>query len=534
MKTQNKKLIISLSLMLLGFSLIVPVFSQESASMQVNRVVWGQSLNAPIKVYPGTEGVPLIVEIQNLYPSSSINGISAVLSLEDSYFTDIYGNPNATATGVPEVVELLTPADQVASMGFFTLTFHLNVQDDALPGTYQLPLTVTYSPIQLLNNTQMITQPLNVACTISNTSSAITVSASPAILNSGDQVKVSGNLNPAIENASINLAFQEPNGNKFNQTIQTKLDGFFNYSYVPINAGHWTVNASWLGDAQRSGSWAVASFDVQLSGSLALSISSDRIKAGFDNQVNITLTNDGEVPFSSLDLSYTVPPPLVASGVTQWSFNSIDAGDDLTVPVVLYAPYASIGNTFTSAFTVVCRDDYGQTQNYQFSVGLVIVGNVELGVYDSVVKPVVGVNGSKIEITTTLLNRGNVPALYVNATILPNAILNLTAESAVYLGDVDANSQSPFTLSANVGKETASGTYPVTLRIDYRNDQNVDYSFNYTFNLQVKMGNDSDTDETYTLGLPELGVIVAVIAAVACLVIVLYQRKIKKRSNVRA
>ncbi|MCW4023444.1 MAG: hypothetical protein NWF01_00200 [Candidatus Bathyarchaeota archaeon] len=534
MKIQCKKLVIVLSLMLLSFSLVVPVFSQEAASLQVNRVVWGQSLNAPINVGPGSEGVPLIVEIQNLYPGSSINGISGVLSLEGSYFTDIYGNPNATAAGVPEVVELLTPADQVSSMGFFTLTFHLNIKDDALPGTYQLPLNVTYSPVQLLNNTQRLTQPLNVTCTISDTPSAIVVSASPAILNSGDQVKLSGSLNPAIEDANITLAFQEPNGNKFNQTITTKLDGFFNYSYGPLTAGHWTVNASWLGDTQNSGSWAVTSFDVQSPVSLELSVSNDRIKAGFDNQVNITLTNDGEADFSSLDLTYTVPPPLVASGKTQWSFNSLGVGDNLTVPVVLYAPYASIGNTFSSAFTVVCRDDYGQTQNYQFSVGLVIVGNVELGVYDSVVNPAVGVNGSKIEITTTLLNRGNVPALYVNATILTNAVLDLTSESSVYIGDVDANSQSPFTLSANVDKATATGTYPVTLRIDYRNDQNVDYSFNYTFNLQVKMGDQTVTEENGALGLPELGLLISVIAIAACLMIVLYRSRLSKGNTVRA
>jgi hypothetical protein len=200
----------------------------------------------------------------------------------------------------------------------------------------------------------------------------------------------------------------------------------------------------------------------------------------------------------------------------------------LTVPVVLYAPFASIGNTFSSVFTVVCRDDYGQMQNYQFAVGLVIVGNVELGMYECTVKPEVGIIGSKIEVTTTLLNRGNVPALYVNATILPNAVLDLTPGSSVYIGDVDMNSQSPFTLSANVSKDAVKGTYPVTLRIDYRNDQNHDVSFNYTFNLHVDVNNESVTVKNNLVGLPEIGLIGAVIAGAACLVIILYRRKIGK------
>lgn len=535
MKIQYKKLIIFLSLIeILSFAFIVPVYSQETVPMQVNRAVWGQSLNSPAKVYPGDEGVSLIVEIQNLSPSSSIKGLSGVLSLENTSFTDIYGNPTATATGVPTIVNLLTPSDQVPAMGFFTMTFPLNVKDDALPGTYQLRLAVNYSLTQLLNYTQGLLQSLNVTCTISNAASTIAVSASPAKLNLGEQVKLSGSLQPAIENANINLAFQDPNGNKFNQTITTKLDGSFNYSYVPKNAGFWTVNASWLGDAQNGGNWASTSFEVHLPVSLALTVSSDRLKAGLDNQVNITLTNDGKVAFSSLNLSYTVPAPLVSSGKTQWTLNSLDAGNNFTVPVVLYAPFASIGNTFNSGFTVVCRDDYGQMQSYQFSVGLVIVGNVELGVYDSIVKPEVGVNGSKIEITATLLNRGNVPALYVNATILPNAVLDLTPESSVYVGDVDENSQAPFTLSANVDKDTANGTYPVTLRIDYRNDQNLDNSFNYTFNLQVDTNSQSVAVKNDVIGFPELGLIVAVIVGAACLIIVIYRRQISKSSSTRA
>ncbi len=103
----------------------------------------------------------------------------------------------------------------------------------------------------------------------------------------------------------------------------------------------------------------------------------------------------------------------------------------------------------------------------------------------------------------------------------------------MYIGDVDENSQSPFTLSANINEDTATGTYPVTMRIDYRNDQNIDKSFNYTFNLKVKMDSQSVTEEAPVIGLPELALIIAVIAVAACLIIVLYRRKISK-STVRA
>jgi hypothetical protein len=180
MKINHKKVIVFLALIeILSFSLILPVNSQENVPLQVNRVVWGQSLNAPVKVYPGDEGVSLIVEIQNLSPNSSIRGISGVLTLESNSFTDIYGNPTATAIGTPTIVNPLSPSDQVAAMGFFTMIFHLNVKDSALSGTYQLELKVDYSMVQLLNYTQGVTYSLSVPCTISNASSTIKLSASP-------------------------------------------------------------------------------------------------------------------------------------------------------------------------------------------------------------------------------------------------------------------------------------------------------------------------------------------------------------------
>jgi hypothetical protein len=267
---------------------------------------------------------------------------------------------------------------------------------------------------------------------------------------------------------------------------------------------------------------------------LSLSILGDRIKAGYDNQLTLTLRNNGNVSFSALNMSYTLPPPLVSSSKNQWTLSSLGANQSYSIPLTIYAPFASIGNTFSSALTVICRDDYGGFQTYNFPVGLVIVGNVELGVYDSVVNPEAVTNGSKIEITTTLLNQGTVPAIYVNASILPNPILELTPQSSVYIGDVDENSQAPFTLEANVTKNTAEGSYPVTLRIDYRNDQNLDNTFNYTFTLQVTHQKAVEDTKNDVVGYSETVIVVAIIAVAAVAVLFVYCKSRSRKNPKRA
>ncbi len=528
MKNLYKRIIVlAILLQLVSFAFMLPVQSQQTIPFAFTGAVWGQSLAAPVKVYPG-DAAPFIVELQNLSPDVTIKGVTGVLMLDNTPFVDLYGGTNATAIGTPTITDILSPSDQVAPKGFFTFTFHLEVNEDAAPGTYILNLLVNYSTVSLLTYTDGIPQTLQVPCTVSPAQSTVTVSASPTSLESGDQVKLSGTIQPAVEDATVNLAFKDPLGNQINQTVKTKIDGVFNYSFNPEAHGKWTVNASWAGNAGHQGNWAAATFEVSLTDSLEVTLTNDRIKAGYDNSFNITVKNSGNLTLSTLDFTFTLPPPLVSVGKSHWTLNSLAPGKNYSIPVVVYAPFASIGNTISATFATTCQNEYGQSKNYNNALGLVIIGNVELGVYDNVVNPEVAINGSKIEITPTLLNKGTTPALYVNASILPNPILELSPLSSVYIGDVDENSQAPFTLSANVTKDAKAGTYPVTLRIDYRNDQNLDNSFNYTFNLEVAPGSQSEVVKNDFIGLPQLALVVVVIVVAACLMILVYRRQISK------
>jgi hypothetical protein len=72
------------------------------------------------------------------------------------------------------------------------------------------------------------------------------------------------------------------------------------------------------------------------------------------------------------------------------------------------------------------------------------------------------------------------------------------------------------------------------MRIDYRNDQNLDNSFNYTFNLQVTTNTQSNTIKNDAAGYPEIGLVVALIAVAACLIMLVYRRQVNKSKTIRA
>jgi len=207
MKKRIKANLIFLFFILL-FSLIsirIEIFQVKGdyVEFKVGRVVWGDNIDSPIKAYPGDSEVPLTVEVQNLSPDKTIKGVTATLLLDNSPFTDIYGNPNASATGKPTVGEVLNPTDKIEPKSFFTLTFTLDIDEDAIPGTYEQTMIVKYSLESGNDFVEGSPQNLRVEIVISKIESTITVSVSPQVVEEGEALRVSGSIDPALSPISM-------------------------------------------------------------------------------------------------------------------------------------------------------------------------------------------------------------------------------------------------------------------------------------------------------------------------------------------
>jgi hypothetical protein len=514
------------------------VRGQRSAELKATRVVWGDTPDSPTKAYPGDTERALTVEMQNYSPEETIKGVSAVLFFPNRSFTDVYGNPNASATGSPAVGELLSPTDEIEPKGFFTLTFTLDIDEDTVPDTYHCNMTVKYAIKRNGDYGEGLPQDFVIQIVVSKISSTITVAASPQTAEIGQAVRISGSIDPATENATVNLAYKRPDGTRVTASSKTSADGSFSTSYRPDVDGVWSVNASWEGDAKYEGEWVSASFEIRLPVSLTVTASGNRLTGGVDEEINITILNSGSVPVSALDASFTVASPLVFRGRDHWTFDYLAPGSSTTISVQIYGPSSAIGSTYSGSLVLNYRDDYGEILSETFPVGLIVVGYVELVAYDETVSPQPVRNGSRFEITTTLLNKGNIAAMYVNASILPSEILTLTSESAAYVGEVEENSQSPFTLAAYVKNAAATGTYPVKIGIAYRDDQYVDHFLEFTVNLSVEaqqQTQDGASEGGTTLSpFAEAGLVLLVAAAASVAILLLYRRHMAKKKSLKS
>lgn len=509
---------------------VLPVYGKPLVPLKITLVVWGEDPYNPIEAYPGDEGVALTVVVQNLSPNETIKGITANLTLRDSPFTDIYGDNNATTIGEPMIEEPLNPTDEVKPKGFFTLTFNLDIDTNAYPTAYTYNMSVGYSVNRTTEVLEGEPQILPITFILSKIPATMTCSVSPQSVEKGEVIDVSGTIEPVQENATVTLTYKMPNGSSFSSNVITDSDGFYRESYKSEVEGSWSVNASWLGDERHEGDWMKAAFEVRFPVSLTVITSSNRLTGGLDNQFNITLKNSGGVSLSTIDVTLTTPQqsPLIISD-NNWFIEFLEPGGSTLITVEIFSPASSIGATYSGSLDLNYRDYYGEDHSYSYPIGIIVIGRIELVAYGEIVNPQPARPGSEMSITATLLNKGNIAAMYVNASIMPNSILGLKAESTAYIGEVEENSPVPFTLTTDVNNNAQNGTYPTTISITYRDDQYIDHSFNVTIYVLVEKGDEGQTDSGDIEGLlgflSEIGPVLLTLVSATVVIVFLYKRR---------
>jgi hypothetical protein len=92
-----------------------------------------------------------------------------------------------------------------------------------------------------------------VSFTVLKAKSSLSLSASRVDLEKGDEITISGSINPSLTGVAVTLTFERPDGTNFTVTALTNTEGSFSYTFTPQDAGKWTVHASWPGNENYEG-----------------------------------------------------------------------------------------------------------------------------------------------------------------------------------------------------------------------------------------------------------------------------------------
>ena len=524
MRTSYKELL--LILVLLTYLAWIPISyraniihvmaASDDVEFRIEEVFWG-TLNNRITVSAGATNVPLTIVIRN-YSNYTLRGVVGTLNLTYPFTDYQSGSNQSTARAQPiEQGNVLNQTGDILPMGSFSLTFYLNIDDNATKGGYVCSLKIEYAVKN--GSIFIIGEPkiLNITINIPNHPPTIE-SYSPS------QTTVTASIG-----SIINFTIEASDQDNDNLTFRWELNGEqvangTNYTFIAFENFTGTNTLRCVvddGEATTTVTWTIV---VQRISSTKLLVSTQYITAGIENTLNIRIRNDEWT--GTVTASFNAPQPLVIIGNNTFTFRGIKPGDTISFNITLYAPETALGSTVQCAVSITYNDEEGNSYTENLGIGLIIKGIVVLSLYDIQVSPQPANPGDKVMITGVLLNRGNVKAQFVNVSLEENMVLKIFPGSFEYIGDLDPNSPTPFTLYAYVKSNASEGIYRLRIVVEYQDDiHEIHYYVKEVLIRILQEQKESHQQQSSGIELVDIGWGIIIVAAITAATIIYVRRK---------
>jgi len=467
---------------------IIKAHSQPEIEFIVEDIYWGTPQNNPITVNPGDINVPLTIVVRN-HSNETLRGVTGTLDLVYPFIDYKTQSNTSSALGQPvEAGDVFNQTGDILPSGSFTLTFYLNIDDDATKGAYEVNLTISYN--YKYDTYFLVGEPKTLSIIIRLYNRAPVIYS---VLPSATTLSVL-----VGETIDFTCKADDPDNDSITYEWvldgETVLTGSNNYTFIASEnlLGSHTLSLEISdGNLTTANTWTI---NVQRDPNTQVSVSTQYIFAGYNNPITINIENN--IWDGTVQVNLAVSQYLVIIGNTTWTFYNVTPSDRLSINITIYAPETLIGQPSQLSVSLNYNDEFGQTYTENYGIGLVVRGQVIMHVYDLVVSPSTATPGNKISISGTVLNTGNVKALFTNISILPSPILELTFNSKNYIGDTDPNSPVPFTLEAYLKSNVANDTYEISLALYYQDDLHEDHVLYINISIVVEqLGGEEQTNQ---------------------------------------
>jgi hypothetical protein len=204
---------------------------------------------------------------------------------------------------------------------------------------------------------------------------------------------------------------------------------------------------------------------VNVSGTSSDGDASSQIVAGKIEDYTITVTNKGTAPITNVVVTIVSSSESVKIlGDSKWTIQRIEEDSEVDLATRIFAANSLIGNPASFDVTVAYSSN-GQSTTENFVLGTYVAGEISIRAYDLAINHI----GGRPNIVGSLLNEGNTVALFttIEITSAESLVLDLPQQ---YIGDLEENSPLPFSIPIDVDNRTGAGTYPVSLKITYKDN----------------------------------------------------------------
>jgi len=225
------------------------------------------------------------------------------------------------------------------------------------------------------------------------------------------------------------------------------------------------------------------------------------VEVTINTPLTATVALNQEVPDASRS------PVSIVGGDGYNRINEIKPGESADVEVIIFASQEAVNTAFQLPVTMLYLDESGGMKRIQRMVSVYVQGTISLRIMDLGITYI----GKEPNLSGFLLNEGTNMALFTTVKLVENGMIKQTG-APQYLGDLTANSLLPFSIPVKLVEEKNEGTYPVAVKITYKDDlrnsfeEQIDGKVSYTQPVIERSNQDSPIINSVTGVLAGVGV----------------------------
>ena len=193
--------------------------------------------------------------------------------------------------------------------------------------------------------------------------------------------------------------------------------------------------------------------------------------AGKIQELQFNIANEGKIPVTDLVITLTSQADTVKIlGNSKWTFEDLKQQSKLNLSTNVFASEDVIGKPIEFRVKLQYISDE-QSTTETINPGSYVDGEIRVRAYDLDINII----GDRPNLVGNLLNEGNTVALFTTVQMLKpplseqkNLVRSIAPQQ--YLGDLAENSPLPFSIPLTIDNSTKAGTYPVFLKVSYRDN----------------------------------------------------------------
>src|SRR5919112_1462688 len=264
--------------------------------------------------------------------------------------------------------------------------------------------------------------------------------------------------------------------------------------------------------------------------------------AGKIQELQFNIANEGKIPVTDLVITLTSQADTVKIlGNSKWTFENLKPQSKLNLSTNIFASEDVIGKPIEFRVKLQYISDE-QSTTETINLGSYVDGEIRVRAYDLDINII----GDRPNLIGNLLNEGNTVALFTTVEMLKPPLSEQKSlvgsfASQQYLGDLTENSPLPFSIPLTIDNSTKAGTYPVVLKVSYRDNLRIPHELTINGSVDYEpiqqtnnggqnifgIGSISNDDRNTSAIIPILAVIA--IGVIVASIVVLRKRRSKSK-----